>query len=78
MATKDDTRRGICFSPQKRRMFSEICKTNKGCVMKKIKYSDDDKINGDLVLSSYSTIAISELPYHKPEKQILPISSIAR
>ena len=54
--TKDQIRRGVCFSPQKRRILKEIEDGERGCTLKEIKFASDES-NADFTLGANSGIA---------------------
>ena len=61
---KDDTLRGVCFSPQKHKLLADIANSleNQGCIMKKVKLNED---TSDFMLTDYTTITQSKLGYEK-------------
>ena len=73
--TKDNVRRGVCFSPQKRKILKEIEEKKQGCLLKKIKLSTSD--NDDFTMGTNSSVTPTELVFPKIE-HVLKYTTISR
>ena len=72
---KDDTLKGVCFSPQKHKLLADIANSleNQGCIMKKVKSNED---TSDFMSTDYTTITQSKLGYEKDRHNFGYISVI--
>ena len=75
--TKDQVRRVICFSTQKRRILKEIEGGERGCTLKKTKFASDEKTQTSHWEPTQALITPSELSFGKKE-HVLNYSSISR
>ena len=70
---RDEVRKGVCFSPKEHKILDEISRSQhyQGCIIKKVTLY---KVNTDLILTDFTTIAKSKLAYDKAEHQLNLIS----
>ena len=61
---KSDTRRGVCLSSEKYKLFADISNSweKQDCIIKKVKLIKD---KFDFILADYTTITRSKLDYEK-------------
>lgn len=58
--TEDNVQRGVCFSPEKHELMHSIENSSSGCVLKKVKFS-----NNDILVTDYSSVKKADLKFNK-------------